>query len=70
MKKVFLYIGIIFNGLLMLLHFYNHVVNSFAFPTIDRTSGESEYRFVAGTSPRYSNPSGNIIECSMQWEEV
>ena len=45
-------------------------VNSFAFPTIDRLSGESEYRFVAGTSPRYSNPSGRIIECSMQWEEV
>lgn len=32
MKKVLLYIGIIFNGLLMILHFYNHVVNSFAFP--------------------------------------
>ena len=46
-------------------------VNSFAFPQIDRVNGnEKEYRFVAGTSPKYSNPTGKIIECSMQWEEV
>ena len=55
---------------------YNSVcykgVNSFAFPKIDSTDKtiEREYRFVAGTSQRYSNPTGKIIECSMQWEEV
>lgn len=46
-------------------------LNSFAFPQIDRINGsEKEYRFVAGTAPQYSNPSGQYIECSMQWEEV
>ena len=47
-------------------------VNSFAFPQIDSTDKtlEKEYRFVAGSAPKYSNPSGQIIECSMLWEEV
>ena len=47
-------------------------VNSFAFPKIDSTNHliEKEYRFVAGSAPKYSNPSGKIIECTMQWEEV
>lgn len=48
-------------------------LNSFGFPQIDdwgNSVSEKEYRFVAGTSPSYSNPSGKYIECSMQWEEV
>ena len=46
-------------------------LNSFAFPQIDRINGnEKEYRFVAGSAPQYSNPSGQYIECTMQWEEV
>ena len=55
---------------------YNNVcfkgVNSFAFPKIDSTDKtiEREYRFVAGQAPKYTNPTGKIIECSMQWEEV
>ena len=43
-------------------------LNSFAFPQIDRIGGsDKEYRFVAGQAPQYSNVSGNIIDCSMQW---
>ena len=45
--------------------------NSFLFPCIDSNSGEDkEYRFALGGNPRYTNPSGVIIECSMTWEEV
>lgn len=56
-------------------NWYNNVcykgLNSFAFPQIDRINGtEKEYRFVEGSAPQYSNPSGKYIECSMQWEEV
>ena len=40
---------------------------SFEFPTIDGT-GTSEYRFT--NPPQYSNESGKIIRCSMDWEEV
>lgn len=45
---------------------------SFQFPKIDSTNSleMAEYRFVAGSEPSFSNPSGTIIECSMQWEEV
>ena len=55
---------------------YNEVcykgLNSFSFPRIDSTDKtvNKEYRFVAGSAPKYSNPSGKIIECSMEWEEV
>ena len=54
---------------------YNDVckrgVFSFAFPKIDKTSqGDAEYRFAKGGQPSYSNLSGNMIECSMTWEEV
>ena len=35
-----------------------------------QSQSEKEYRFVAGQAPKYSNPSGDKIECSMQWEEV
>ena len=47
-------------------------VNSFAFPKIDSINKliEREYRFVAGSAPKYTNPSGSIIEATMQWEEV
>ena len=40
---------------------------SFNFPTIDGT-GTSEYRFTI--PPSYSNESGILIKCSMEWEEV
>lgn len=43
---------------------------SFTFPSIDTKTGTSVYRFVADNVPEYSNPSGDKIECSMQWEEV
>ena len=46
----------------------------FYFPRIDAITGESAknsvYRFVAGSAPSYSNPSGNMIEVTMNWEEV
>lgn len=42
---------------------------SFEFPNIDG-SGTNEYRFVSGGAPRYTNQSGQIISCSMVWEEV
>ena len=44
---------------------------SFGFPEIDVVNGDIvEYRFVAGTEPQYSNPSGNIVKVTMEWEEV
>ena len=42
---------------------------SFTFPTIDGV-GDSEYRFVEGGVPQYTNESGRMIRCSMTWEEV
>ena len=48
-------------------------LNSFSYPTIDSFSSvpvNKEYQFVADTAPQYSNPSGRLIECTMQWEEV
>lgn len=43
----------------------------FAFPEIDGSadSGYRLYRFTSEGYPKYSNPSGNRIECIMQWEE-
>lgn len=61
-------------------------LNSFGFPQVDKPynkeianagtggttipKGWKEYRFVAGSSPQFSNPSGVIFDCTMQWEEV
>ena len=42
---------------------------SFAFPKIDG-EGTGEYRFAEGGEPSYSNESGQMIRCSMTWEEV
>ena len=42
---------------------------SFAFPKIDG-SGTGEYRFAEGGEPQYSNESGQLIKCTMAWEEV
>ena len=42
---------------------------SFNFPTIDGT-GTSEYRIADGGAPQYENESGQMIKCSMMWEEV
>lgn len=48
--------------------------NTFAFPQVDALTGESaenrEYRFVPGSSISWSNVSADILEVSMQWEEV
>lgn len=47
---------------------------SFGYPRIDEvghnTSHIREYRFAKGGQPKYSNPSGNLIDCTMVWEEV
>lgn len=56
-------------------NWYNNVclkgLNSFAFPQIDLIDGsEKEYRFTSTSAPQFSNPSGQLYECSMQWEEV
>ena len=40
---------------------------SFNFPKIDG-SGTAEYRFTQ--PPQYSNESGKVIRCTMEWEEV
>lgn len=46
-------------------------LQSFGFPEIDSINGgKKEYRVVAGATPKYSNPSGDYIECTMNWEEV
>lgn len=48
--------------------------NTFAFPNIDAMSEETadltEYRLVPGSTISWSNPSGDILEVSMQWEEA
>lgn len=46
---------------------------SFGYPQIDGvfdTDNLVEYQFAKGGSPTYSNPSGDMIEVSMTWEEV
>lgn len=47
---------------------------SFGFPNLDRvghdTTDIKEYQFAKGGSPKYSNPSAKIIQCTMTWEEV
>lgn len=44
---------------------------AFEFPKIDSTSGSLVvYRFTADGSPQFSNPSGDLIDCTMKWEEV
>lgn len=47
-------------------------LNSFPFPRIDGMdiSDLVEYRFAVGSSPSYSNVSGDLIDISMKWEEV
>ena len=54
-------------------YWYNNTIKrgtlSFIFPRIDGT-GDAEYRFASNGAPSYSNNSGKIIKCSMQWEEV
>lgn len=48
--------------------------NSFVFPNVDSMSGESavltEYRLVPGSTISWSNPTGDILEVAMQWEEA
>lgn len=45
---------------------------SFSFPQIDKvgSTNEKEYRFVAGSEPNFSNSTGIMIDCTMEWEEV
>ncbi len=46
-------------------------VESFGFPRIDDNSGAiGEYRFVVGSSIKWSNESGKVITASMEWEEA
>jgi hypothetical protein len=46
-------------------------VFSFAFPQIDDNTGViKEYRFAPNSKPSLGNPSGDILEVSMVWEEV
>ena len=47
-------------------------VNSFRYPKIDKDDSSviAVYKFKKGGQPKYSNPSGKKIECSMEWEEV
>lgn len=45
----------------------------FYFPRVDAMSGttatEAVYQFVAGSTPSFSNPSGDRLEVTMNWEE-
>lgn len=45
---------------------------AFRFPRIDAISDTDNavYQFADGSAPKYSNPSGDLINCSMEWEEV
>lgn len=57
------------------IDWYNNTIfygsQSFMFPQIDAINGDDkEYRFANGGEPKFSNPSGKIIECDMEWEEV
>ena len=49
-------------------------VYAFTFPRIDAINQNDTpnaiYRFVNGSAPKYSNPSGDLVECAMEWEEV
>jgi len=47
-------------------------VYSFYFPVIDAENKTTykTYRFAEGGAPKYSNPSGIMIDVSMEWEEV
>lgn len=42
----------------------------FKFQRIDGLSGERLYQFTEDGAPAYSNPSGDMIDVSMEWEEV
>lgn len=45
--------------------------NSFDFPQIDGFGKTLvEYRFAKGGAPKYSNPSGDMIQATMIWEKV
>lgn len=48
----------------------NFGLHSFYFPRIDSDVNVNRvYRFSVDGSPQFSNPSGEIIECTMKWEE-
>ena len=43
----------------------------FEFPCIDKaTQGNKLYRFTVDGEPKYDNPSGKIVACTMIWEEA
>lgn len=49
----------------------NHGMYSFYFPEIDVIGGQNVvYQFAVGGTPKYSNPSGDIVEAQMTWERV
>lgn len=44
---------------------------SFYFPRIDSSANTNAvYKIAQGGDPKYSNPSGRMIECTMVWEEA
>ena len=48
-----------------------HGLYSFYFPAIDKSiNGNKIYRFTKDGAPRYTNPSGKIVGCTMIWEEM
>lgn len=43
----------------------------FEFPCIDKSVDTNKlYRITKDGAPKYSNPSGNIVSCTMVWEEM
>lgn len=45
---------------------------AFDFPKIDSNNPSDivVYRFTSDGAPQFNNPSGDLIDCSMNWEEV
>lgn len=44
---------------------------SFNFPKVDAINGEMYvYRFSKDGMPQFNNPTGDLIECVMKWEEL
>lgn len=43
----------------------------FDFPQIDSENGQLvTYQFAEGGAPKYSNPTGKLVEADMKWERV
>lgn len=43
----------------------------FYFPAIDKSVNTNKvYQFTKNGAPKYDNPSGKIVNCTMEWEEI